>query len=95
MKKPYWQSYWYRVRIRTDDQHSAGWHGLGGPEFSQVPNVALRDSTLEAWAAAFLEEARTELDDLRGDLLIECFDEPAPAAGTEPVHSAQVTIQGP
>lgn len=95
MKKPYWQPYWYRVRIRTDDEPWAGWHGLGGPEFAPVPNMALRDSSLEAWAAAFLEEARSELDDLRGDLLLECFDEPAPGADTEPVHSAQVTLPRP
>ncbi|MER5436632.1 hypothetical protein [Streptomyces sp. NPDC002588] len=90
--KPYWQSYWYRLRIRTVDEPWAGWQGLGGPEFSQVPNRGLRDSSLEAWVAAFLEEARTELDSLRGDLLIECFEEPAPAVGTQPVYSAQVAL---
>lgn len=95
MKKPHWQPYWYRVRVRLDDEQWAGWQGLGGPEFSQVSNVALRDSSLEAWATAFLEEARSELDDLRGDLLLECFDEPTPGADTEPVHSAQVTLRRP
>jgi hypothetical protein len=94
-KKPYWQPYWYRLRIRTDDESWAGWQGLGGPEFKQVPNVALRDSSLQAWAAAFLAEAQSELDDLRGELLIECYDESAPAAGTEPVHSAQVPLGNP
>jgi hypothetical protein len=54
--------------------------------------VALRDSSPEAWAAAFLSEARSELDDLRGELLIECYDEASPAAGTAPVHSAQVPL---
>lgn len=90
MKKPCLQSYWYRLRMRTDGEPWAGWQGLGGPEFSGFPNVALRDSSLEAWAAAFLTEVRSELDDLRGELLIACYDEPSPAAGTEPVHSARV-----
>lgn len=67
----------------------------GGEEFARVPNTALRDSSLEAWAAAFLAEAQSELDDLRGDLLIECFAESAPGADTEPVHSAQVPLKRP
>jgi hypothetical protein len=92
MKKPYWQPYWYRLRIRTAAEPWAGWQALGGPEFSQVPNAALRDSSLEAWVTDFLQEARSELDDLRGVLLIECFQEPAPSVGTEPVHSAEVPL---
>ncbi|CAM5253181.1 putative protein OS=Streptomyces aurantiogriseus OX=66870 GN=GCM10010251_62330 PE=4 SV=1 [Streptomyces aurantiogriseus] len=92
MKKPCRQPYWYRLRIRTAAEPWAGWKGLGGPEFRQVPHGALRDSSLEAWATAFLQEARSELDDLRGDLLIECYDRPAPGVGTEPVHSAQVPL---
>ncbi|MFJ4784598.1 hypothetical protein [Streptomyces sp. NPDC088794] len=92
MKKAYWQSYWYRLRFRADSEQWAGWQGLGGPEFSQVPNKVLVDSSLEAWATALLQEARFELEDLRGDLLIECFEEPAPSAGTEPVFSAQVEL---
>ncbi|MFJ8113401.1 hypothetical protein [Streptomyces sp. NPDC096132] len=92
MKKPYWQPYWYRLRIRTASEPWAGWQGLGGPKFSQVPNVALRDSSLEAWVTAFLQEARSELDDLRGDLLIECYEEPAPNAATVPVYSAQISL---
>ncbi|MFD2689243.1 hypothetical protein ACFS5L_31075 [Streptomyces phyllanthi] len=78
--------------MRTAAEPWAGWQGLGGPEFSRVPNGALQDSSLEVWAAAFLQEALSELDDLRGDLLIECYEGPAPSAGAEPVHSAQVPL---
>ncbi|MEU2286984.1 hypothetical protein ABZ614_34520 [Streptomyces sp. NPDC013178] len=81
--------------MRTAAEPWAGWKGLGGPEFSRVPNEALRDMSLEAWATAFLREARSELDDLRGDLLIECYAGPAPSADTEPVHSAQVPLGPP
>ncbi|WP_460067909.1 hypothetical protein [Streptomyces sp. YKOK-I1] len=84
--------YWYRLRIRTAAEPWAGWQGLGGPEFERVPDAALRDSTLEAWATAFLQQARAELDDLRGDLRIECYDEPAPAPATTPVLTAQVPL---
>ncbi|WBO64146.1 hypothetical protein [Streptomyces camelliae] len=70
----------------------AGWKALGVPEFSQVPVGALSDSPLEVWATALLHEARSELDDLCGDLLIECYDEPTPSAGTEPAFSAQVPL---
>ncbi|MFI1352631.1 hypothetical protein ACH4TV_03420 [Streptomyces sp. NPDC020898] len=45
-----------------------------------------------AWAAAFQAEARSELDDLHGELLIECYDKSSPAAGTGPVHSAEVPL---
>ncbi|WP_105971399.1 hypothetical protein [Streptomyces geranii] len=92
MRKPYWQPYWYRVRIRVAQEQWLGWQGLGGPEFNQVSNAALRDSSLEAWATRFLAEARDELEDLRGELLLECFTEPTPAPDTEPVYSAEVSL---
>ncbi len=66
-----------------------------GPEpVRQVPNAALKKAPLEAWADALLEEAPHELDDLCGDLLLECYDEPAPADGTPPVYSRQVRLPG-
>ncbi|EDY44037.1 hypothetical protein [Streptomyces sp. SPB074] len=92
MEKPYWQPYWWRLLFRADGE--PGWTVMGPGEFSQVPNNALKDASLELWANALLEDSPDELDDLRGDLLLECYTEPAPADGTPPVYSRQVRLPG-
>ncbi|MGV9298135.1 hypothetical protein [Amycolatopsis sp. NPDC003676] len=84
----YWQPYWWRLSFRADGE--PGWAVLGPGEFSQVPNDALKNGSLEAWADALLEEAPDELDNLRGDLLLECFPEP----GAAPVYSREVRLSG-
>ncbi|WP_228561229.1 hypothetical protein [Catenulispora pinisilvae] len=90
--KPYWQQYWWRLLFRADGE--PGWTVMGPEPVRQVPNAALKKAPLEAWADALLEEAPHELDDLCGDLLLECYDEPAPADGTPPVYSRQVRLPG-
>ena len=90
--KPYWQQYWWRLLFRADGE--PGWTVMGPEPVSQVPNTALKEAPLEAWAGALLEEAPHELDDLCGDLLLECYDEPEPADGTAPVYSRQVRLPG-
>jgi hypothetical protein len=92
LEKPYWQPCWWRLLLRADG--APEWVVMGPQPMSQVPNDALTRATLEAWARVLLEEAPGDFDDLRGDLLIECYDEPAPAAGTPPVHSLQVRLPG-
>lgn len=93
MKKPYWQPYWWRLLYRADG--ASEWSPMGREPLSQVPNGALKNASLEAWAHALLAEAPHELDDLRGELLLECYEEPAPAAHTRPVYSRQVRLPGP
>ncbi|MGW3182166.1 hypothetical protein ACWDD9_23100 [Kitasatospora sp. NPDC001119] len=93
MKRPYWQPYWWRLRFRADGESEFA--VLGPGPVGRVPNDALRNVPLEVWADALLEEAPDELDDLRGDLLLECFTEPAPTEGTPPVYSRQVRLPGP
>ncbi|GAA1031092.1 MULTISPECIES: hypothetical protein [Amycolatopsis] len=88
MSARYWQPYWWRLSFRADGE--PGWTPMGPGEFSQVPNDALKNGSLEAWADALLEEAPHELDDLRGDLLLECFAEP----GAAPVYSREVRLSG-
>ncbi|KQV04720.1 MULTISPECIES: hypothetical protein [unclassified Kitasatospora] len=92
MKKPYWQPYWWRLLFRADGE--PGWQVMGPEPVSEVPNDALKTASLEAWAHALLAEAPYELDDLRGDLLLECYAEPAPADGTPPVYTCQVRLPG-
>ncbi|MFJ9612084.1 hypothetical protein ACIRS1_37700 [Kitasatospora sp. NPDC101176] len=93
MKKPYWQPSWYRLLFRADG--GSGWEVMGPPPVSRVPNAALANGSLEAWVQALLAGAVEELDDLRGELLIECFDGPEPAEGAQPVHSARIRLPGP
>ncbi|WP_104814720.1 hypothetical protein [Kitasatospora sp. MMS16-BH015] len=93
MKKPHWQPYWWRLLYRADGEPD--FTALGPDPLSRVPNEALKNTPLEAWADALLADAPTELEDLRGDLLLECHTEPAPAAGTPPVYSRQVRLTGP
>lgn len=92
MKKPYWQAYWWRLSYREDG--ASPWSPMGREPLSQVPNAALKDATLEAWAHALLAEAPHELDDLRGELLLQCYDEPTPAADTPPVYSCRIRLPG-
>ncbi len=92
LKKPFWQPYWWRLLFRADGEPEFTVMGPG--PLSQVPNDALRNASLEVWANALLEDAPDELDDLRGDLLLECHTEPAPAEGTPPVYSRQVRLPG-
>lgn len=89
MKERYWQPYWWRLRFRADDERE--WSVMG--PITRVPNAAL-GAGIEAWASSLLREAEDELDDLRGDLLLECFDGPAPADGTPPAYSAETRIAG-
>lgn len=72
-----WQEYWYVVEV----SESGVFEPLGPPR--QVPNVALPDSTLEAFVDALLADGVAELDDLRGELRVRVFE--TPAADTEPV----------
>ncbi len=93
MKKPYWQPYWYQLLFRADREPT--WTAMGPPPFlTRVPNAALKKASLEEWASALLEDAEHELTDLRGDLLLECYDEPAPADGTPPVYSRRIRLPG-
>ncbi|MFI9161018.1 hypothetical protein [Kitasatospora aureofaciens] len=92
MKKPYWQPYWWRLLFREDG--SSGWEVIGPEPVDQVPNDALKNASLEAWAHALLEEALDELEDLRGDLLLECYAERFPAEGTPPVYSRRIRLPG-
>ncbi|MGW3498022.1 hypothetical protein [Streptomyces sp. NPDC001020] len=92
LKKPYWQPYWWRLLFRADG--SSGWEVMGPKPVHQVPNDALKNASLEAWAHALLEEAPNELGDLCGDLLLECYEEPAPTEGTPPVYSRQIRLPG-
>ena len=92
MKKPYWQQYWWRLLFRADGEPE--WTAMDPEPVSQVPNRALKEMSLEEWADALLEEAPTELDDLCGELLLECYDEPAPVDGSAPVYSRQVRLPG-
>ncbi|MFD8595036.1 hypothetical protein ACFV1L_08550 [Kitasatospora sp. NPDC059646] len=93
LKKPYWQPYWWRLLFRADG--SSEWAVMGPGPLHRVPNDALRSSSLAAWARALLEEAPGELDDLCGELLLECYEEPDPAGGTPPVLSARTRLPGP
>ncbi|MFI8754376.1 hypothetical protein ACIGZH_12630 [Streptomyces sp. NPDC058319] len=54
----------------------------------------MKDATVDVWADALLEGSPDELDDLRGELLLECYTEPAPADGTLPVYSRRVRLPG-
>ena len=92
MDKPYWQPYWWRLLFRADGDPE--WAPLGPPPLTQVPNSALKETSLEAWADALLEQAPGELDDLRGELRLECYDVPEPADGTPPVYSLQIRLPG-
>jgi hypothetical protein len=92
LKKPYWQAYWWRLLFRADGE--PGFTVVGPQPVSQVPNDALKNASLDVWAKALLEDSPDELDDLRGDLLLECYTEPAPAEGTPPVYSRQVRLPG-
>ncbi|MGW1848411.1 hypothetical protein [Streptomyces sp. NPDC001966] len=49
-----------------------------------MPNAALKNTSLEAWVTAFLEQAQEELDDQRGELLLKVYTEPVPAASAMP-----------
>ncbi|MER6087633.1 hypothetical protein [Streptomyces bluensis] len=93
MKKPYWQPYWWRMSYRADG--ASQWSPMGPEPISQIPDGALENASLEAWAHALLAEVPHELDDFRGELLLECYEEPAPAAHTRPVYSCQVRLPGP
>lgn len=93
MKRPYWQAYWWRLRFRADG--GPGWVAVGSGEFARVPDAALREASLDRWADALLAQAPGELDDVRGDLLLECFAQPDPAAGAVPVYSRRVRLPGP
>ncbi|MEV1068773.1 hypothetical protein [Streptomyces sp. NPDC050263] len=90
MKKPYFQPYWWRLRFRADGEPE--WHLMDSGPLIQVPNEALKNASLEVWANALLEEAPYELEDMRGDLLLECYEEPAPADGTPPIYSRQIHL---
>ncbi|MFE7594680.1 hypothetical protein ACFU6K_35275 [Kitasatospora sp. NPDC057512] len=92
MKHPHWQPYWWRLLFRADGEPE--FTVIGPGPISRVPNDALKNASLEAWADALLADAPDELDDLRGDLLLECYTEPAPAADTPPVHARQVRLPG-
>ncbi|MFI2206716.1 hypothetical protein ACH47Z_39540 [Streptomyces sp. NPDC020192] len=92
MKKTSWQPYWWRLLFRADGEPE--FTVLGPKPVGQVPNDALKNASLEVWADALLEDSPDELDDLRGDLLLECYTEPAPAEGTLPVYSRQVRLPG-
>lgn len=92
-KKPYWQPYWWRMLYRAEG--APEWSPMDSGPLGQVPNSALKDTSLEAWAHALLVEASHELDDLRGELLLECYEEAALAVGTRPVHSCRLRLPGP
>ncbi|MER5635615.1 hypothetical protein ABT095_01505 [Kitasatospora sp. NPDC002227] len=87
-QKPYWQPYWWRL-LHQDDR-TPDWVPLGPP--SAVPNAALSTTSLDAWAEALLAEAVEELEDLRGRLLLECYDRPD---GTDPVLARGAALTGP
>ncbi|MET8978027.1 hypothetical protein ABZX85_20680 [Streptomyces sp. NPDC004539] len=91
-KKPYWQPYWWRLLFRADGEPV--FRAMGPEPFQQVSNRALKNGSLEAWAEALLAEAPGELEDLRGDLILECYTEPAPAEGTPPVYSRRIRLPG-
>lgn len=90
LNKPYWQRYWWRLSFREDG--GTQWSPMDSGPLSQVPNTALATTTLEAWVAALLAEAPDELDDLRGELLLECYE--TPTADTPPVYSRRVHLPG-
>ncbi|MFH8221972.1 hypothetical protein ACH4C2_23340 [Streptomyces sp. NPDC018057] len=92
MKEPYWQPHWWRLLFRAEGE--PGWTVMGPGEFRQVPNQASRSATVGVWADALLEGSADELDDLRGELLVECYTEPAPADGTPPVYSRHARLPG-
>ncbi|MDH6576094.1 hypothetical protein [Kitasatospora sp. MAP5-34] len=90
---PYWHPYWYRLQFRAEREYE--WRPMGPGPLSAVPAKALKSQTLQDWACWFLAEAADELNDLRGDLLVECYQEPAPVDGTPPVYSREVSLVGP
>ena len=81
--KPYWQEYWFDVDFR--DVGSSVFERLGREPPGRVPNTVLRDSSLEAFADALLEDGVDELSDLTGELRVRVFDVPTPGPDTEPV----------
>ncbi|MFJ1937084.1 hypothetical protein ACIOGZ_31050 [Kitasatospora sp. NPDC088160] len=91
-KKPYLQPYWWRLLFRADG--TAAWEAMDRGPLIPVPNAALARAPLAVWADALLEEAPYELEDLHGDLLLECYAEPAVTDGTPPVYSRQVRLPG-
>jgi hypothetical protein len=80
---PYWQEYWFDVDFR--DAGTAVFEPLGPEPPRQVPNVALRDSSLEAFVDALLDDGLDELSDLTGELRVRVFDTPTPGPDTLPV----------
>ncbi|MFI2611029.1 hypothetical protein [Kitasatospora sp. NPDC018619] len=92
MKRTYWQPYWWRLLFREDG--SSEWQVVGPEPVHRVPNDALKNASLEVWAHALLEETPDGLDDLCGDLLLECYDEPAPAEGTPPLYARRTRLPG-
>ncbi|KIQ65729.1 hypothetical protein TR51_18340 [Kitasatospora griseola] len=65
---------------------------MGSGPLDRVPGKALRTVSLEAWARARLADAAQELDDLRGELLFECHEVPAPGPGARPVFACRVQL---
>ncbi|MFD4400928.1 hypothetical protein [Kitasatospora sp. NPDC058478] len=91
-KKPYWQPYWWRLMFRSDV--APEWEPMDRGPLTPVSNHALTTMSIEAWADGLLEEALHELEDLRGDLRIECYEEPVLTDGTPPVYSRQGRLPG-
>ncbi|WP_371516427.1 hypothetical protein [Kitasatospora sp. NBC_01300] len=91
-KKPYWQPYWWRLMFRSDT--TPEWVAMDRGPLSPISNHALKTMSIEAWADALLEEALHELEDLRGDLRVECYEEPVLTDGTPPVYSCQGRLPG-
>ncbi|MFJ8623470.1 hypothetical protein ACIRD3_11575 [Kitasatospora sp. NPDC093550] len=49
---------------------------------------------LEAWLSALLRDAVDAFDDLRGELLLEWFDEGGPEEGTPPGRTLRARLGG-
>ncbi|WP_052850367.1 hypothetical protein [Streptomyces avicenniae] len=88
-----WTPYWWRLTHR--DAGGSPWLPMGPGPLTPVPNQALATGTLADWAAELLAGAVDELDDLRGELRLECFDHPMPAPDSAPVLTRTAGLTGP
>lgn len=80
---PYWQNYWYDLRLRGEGTASFEPLRPGGPQ--QVPNRSLAAGSVDEFVDALLADAVDELDDLHGELQALVYAEAGPGPDTEPV----------
>ncbi|MEV6527285.1 hypothetical protein AB0M43_35680 [Longispora sp. NPDC051575] len=91
-RQPYWQSYWYDLRLRDEGAASFDPLGPGWPQ--RIPNTWLATRSVHEFATRVLTDAVDELDDLRGELRILVYTEATPGPDTEPVLVRSIELPG-